>query len=386
MKATVTLGDVCTQITDGAHWSPPSTRTGYPMASVKDMTEFGIDTKTCRKISATDYNKLVKDGCRPELNDVLIAKDGSYLKHVFVSEGKDDVVLLSSIAILKPNTIIINPYFLAYYVINERDNHDMSQYVSGAAIPRIILRSFARLPIKLPTIDEQSKIVDILRSLDEKIEMNRRMNETLEQIVQGLFKHYFIANPEAEKWKDGKLKNVVDNIKQPLKTGNQLAGRIYLPIDCLRMNSLSIIVPQHYSEARSSLISFETNDILVGAMRVYFHRVNIAPAQGVTRTTTFVLRPKEERLQAFATILINQETSIGYANTHSKGTTMPYAIWENGLGEMRIKVPPVDLLEKFQAEAGPMLEVIRDSYKQNQVLITLRDTLLPRLIAGKIKI
>ena len=71
------LEELCISITDGAHSSPKSVEKGYPMASVKDMNYFEINLDTCRKISEEDYSKLVKARCKPEKNDILIAKDGS---------------------------------------------------------------------------------------------------------------------------------------------------------------------------------------------------------------------------------------------------------------------------------------------------------------------
>ena len=107
-----TLQDLCVKITDGAHASPKSVDNGRPMASVKDMHNWGIDIDSCRQISEEDYENLVRNNCRPLKDDVLIAKDGSYLKHIFMVEDDMDIVLLSSIAILKPNTDIV-PYYLA---------------------------------------------------------------------------------------------------------------------------------------------------------------------------------------------------------------------------------------------------------------------------------
>ena len=99
----VELEYVTKRITDGAHKSPHTTEIGISMASVKDMHQWGIDYSTCRKISETDYQKLVRDDCRPLKNDILIAKDGSYLKHIFVVPEDMDLVVLSSIAIIRPN-------------------------------------------------------------------------------------------------------------------------------------------------------------------------------------------------------------------------------------------------------------------------------------------
>src|SRR5690606_38418707 len=66
------------------------------------------------------------------------------------------------------------------------------------------------IKIVLPSLDEQQEIVNILGSIDEKIELNRQMNETLEQMGQALFRHYFVDNPEAETWKDGAIADIVN--------------------------------------------------------------------------------------------------------------------------------------------------------------------------------
>ncbi len=73
----LTLGDVCEKITDGAHNNPKSVVDGKPMASVKDLTRFGIDLSEARLISEEYFDKLVKQGCQPEVGDILIAKDGN---------------------------------------------------------------------------------------------------------------------------------------------------------------------------------------------------------------------------------------------------------------------------------------------------------------------
>ena len=107
----VKLKDVCNRITDGAHYSPVGISIGFPMLSVKDMEENKFNYSDCKYISEDDYNDLVRNDCKPLLNDVLIAKDGSYLKHVFVIREEIDQAILSSIGILRPNVNLVNPYY-----------------------------------------------------------------------------------------------------------------------------------------------------------------------------------------------------------------------------------------------------------------------------------
>ncbi|WP_031539055.1 MULTISPECIES: restriction endonuclease subunit S [unclassified Bacillus (in: firmicutes)] len=189
------LEDICLKITDGAHNSPPTVQdSGYLMASVKDMTQFGFNLNTCRNISKEDYENLIRQGCQPEINDVLIAKDGnSCLETVLVQRIFQPIVLLSSVAILRPDTSKVLPDYLALY-LSEKDNiRNMKEtLVSGSAIPRVILKAFREYRIPLPPIEIQEKIVSIMGAINRKIELALLMNETLEEMGYELYKHYFI--------------------------------------------------------------------------------------------------------------------------------------------------------------------------------------------------
>jgi type I restriction enzyme, S subunit len=91
------IGNLCSKVTDGSHASPDHFGDGMYMASVKDMESNGFALDSMKTISKADFRKLEKADCKPLKNDILIAKDGSYLKHVFVWNHDLEVVLLSSI-------------------------------------------------------------------------------------------------------------------------------------------------------------------------------------------------------------------------------------------------------------------------------------------------
>ena len=193
MNNLYTLDQICKKITDGSHQSPKEDPTGYPMVSVKDMTEFGFDLSKAKHISKNDFEKLVKQGCKPEVDDILIAKDGSVMKHIFRVRNADNIVLLSSIAILRPNKEIVYPDFLVYSLKNNRVKEDiLNNYVSGSGVPRIVLKDFKKVELDIPNLNLQINISKKLRSLDDKIQLNTQINQTLEQIAQALFKSWFV--------------------------------------------------------------------------------------------------------------------------------------------------------------------------------------------------
>ena len=150
----VPLQKVCNRITDGSHSSPQSVDEGLPMASVKDMHDWGFNTDQCRKVGQQDFELLVRNDCKPLKNDVLIAKGGSYLKHTFVVQEEIDLVILSSIAMLRPNHLI-DPHLLNFILRDPRTKMRMAGYVSGVALPRIILKEFRDFEILLPPIELQ---------------------------------------------------------------------------------------------------------------------------------------------------------------------------------------------------------------------------------------
>ena len=178
---TTTINDVCSLVTDGAHNSPKSVEKGRYMASVKDFTEFGFDFSNCRRISEEDYERLRKQGCVPEKDDILAGKDGArYFEDIVIYKQDEQPALLSSIAILRADRKKIIPEFL-YYTLktpavkkNVRDN-----YGSGSAIPRIVLKDFKRMPFSFPSVDEQRKITAICSAIDSKIQVNNAINKNL---------------------------------------------------------------------------------------------------------------------------------------------------------------------------------------------------------------
>jgi type I restriction enzyme S subunit len=188
-----TLDELCLKITDGSHQSPKKLVGGKPMYSVKDMNEHGFNSDNTKTISEDDYDNLVKQGCKPEINDILIAKDGSVMKHLFKVEKEIDGVLLSSIAVLRPNLDLIEPDFLVFALLNPiMKKNIINNYVSGTGVPRIVLQDFKKITIKVPSLQTQKDVTRILTLINKKIKLNRRMNATLEQIAQAIFKQWFI--------------------------------------------------------------------------------------------------------------------------------------------------------------------------------------------------
>lgn len=184
----VKLEDICSKITDGSHESPPESDIGYYMPSVKDMRSTGFDYSECKKISYSDFKKLERNGCRPDVGDVLIAKDGSILKYAFVQEKAENIVILSSIAIVTPHSDRVDSYFLAQYFRQQNFVEQViTSYKSGTGVPRIVLKRFKQIVLFIPeSVAEQAAIAKILVDMDIEITGLEKELAKYRQVKQGM--------------------------------------------------------------------------------------------------------------------------------------------------------------------------------------------------------
>lgn len=184
----VALGDVCTKVTDGSHFSPKDDPISFiPMLSVKDMREFDFDLTSCKHICEDDYEKMVANDCVPQVNDILVAKDGSYLKEIFICNEQRKLAILSSIAIFRPNTTVIHPEILLAFLKSPRVLREVrDNYVSGSALPRIVLKDFKKLTFALPNMDAQNLIAPLFASIREQIAVSVAENKYMAQLRDAL--------------------------------------------------------------------------------------------------------------------------------------------------------------------------------------------------------
>lgn len=291
-----------------------------------------------------------------------------------------------------------NPKYVYYFL----KTLNLKRFNSGAGVPTLNRNDLDTLKIKIHREPEQKIIAKILSNYDDLIENNNKRIKILEEMAQKIYKEWFIdfkfPGHETTTFKDSelgkipsnwavkKIKDVLDLIKDATHAGEHLKNLRYVPIDCIPRKSFYLSTSENYKNAQSSLLLFKRSDILFGNMRSYFHKVIVAPFDGVTRTTCFVLRPKSDILFSWAYLTMFQNNTVSYSAQHSKGATIPYAFWEGGLSDMKIVHPSLDILDKFNSIVEPMLNFIQESYFKLENLRQTRDILLPRLISGEINV
>ena len=155
------LGMVC-KLRDGTHFSPKIISEGYPYITAEDIHGEGIDYKNKKKISIEDYRRLVQENCRPHRDDVLLVKDGATTGRTGLMIDDAECVTLSSVAMLTPNTAIIDSRYLRYVLDSMSVQHQIQRTMMGAAMPRTTLSRLSRYWVTIPSLKEQKQITEFI--------------------------------------------------------------------------------------------------------------------------------------------------------------------------------------------------------------------------------
>jgi len=406
------LDNISLVLTDGSHFSPKEYVSGDKViATVKDMRYNCFAFNDCKKISDEDFNNLVKNGCSPRHGDILISKDGANcLDIIFVYTQDREIVLLSSIAIVRLKEGY-NPFFYRYYLLSQVAQNIMRDgYISGSAIPRVVLKDFKKIPVPIPPFKMQSAIAKILSDLDAKIELNQQMNKTLESISKSLFKQWFIDfefqneegkpykssggemvfNEELEKeipkgWKVKPIDEIADFLnglalqKYPVKNEEEC-----LPVIKIRelrqgitdtSDKASINIPKQYIVQDGDVLFSWSGSLEVvlwsygkGALNQHLFKVTSS-----TYPKWLYYYWITQYLPEYRQIAEGKATTMGHIQRHH-------------LKDSLVCVPNNNTLLKMDKIFNPIIQEIVLVNVESQSFSQLRDSLLPKLMSGKIRV
>lgn len=365
--------------------------------------------KNVYKNSKVNINELELMNVRPLDLDRRSAKYGDIF--FTASSETPDEVAMSSVLLDEVENLTFNgfckrfrlndfntllPEYARYLFRDISFRNEVYQKATGDIRFNISQESLASIEIEIPDIETQKEIANILTSLDDKIELNQQMNETFEEMSKAIFKDWFInfnypgfdgnlINGLPKNWRKGKLKEITSNIRVSYNPNKDEILSNYIGLEHIPRRSIMLSEWGLSSEINSQKSKFQQNDILFGKLRPYFHKVIIAPFNGICSTDILVIRAKESYFQLYAYFHLFSDDCINYANAHSDGTRMPRVNW-NSLGDYEIPIPTNNVLMEFQSIVTTFFEKVKISILNNPILTQTRDTLLPKLVSGKIEI
>lgn len=275
------------------------------------------------------------------------------------------------------------------------------------------LGDLGELPIVLPPIEQRKSIASVLSALEDKIELNRRMNETLEAMVLATYKNWFVDfGPTRAKmagdvpyysasiwelfpdainehgcpigWHSGRLGDVAVQVGQSVNPDSLSSDTPYIGLEHMPRRSIALSEWEGAGKVSSGKLSFRCGDVLFGKLRPYFHKVGVAATDGICSTDIVVLNAREVMARSFVLACVAQEDFVAFADRTSEGTKMPRTSWAK-MEQYPITVPTSELLHAFERLASPMLARIQANIHERRVLAASRDYLLPKLMSGEVR-
>ena len=406
-----TLGSICKfQAGDGFPKDLQGDVDGeYPVAKVSDMNLAGNElfiihaNNWLTKKAVDKAFKLHPPGA------VIFAKIGIALtsnrRRILVRPTVIDNNMMSATC-----TKEINPRWF-YSLLTTLDFNKIS---SGSALPFLTVKDLSKIAISVPPLPEQRAIGATLGALDDKIELNRKMNATLESMARALFRDWFVdfgptrAKMEArapylspdiwslfpdrlddegkpEGWKPGILGDVATAKNEGVDPSSIHSDTPYIGLEHMPRGSIALNDWEGAGKVSSNKAAFAAGDFLFGKLRPYFHKVGIAPVSGICSTDIVVVRPKSVAWSGFVIACISDDDFVAYTDKTSTGTKMPRTSWTI-MAKYPMVLPSSQLAEAFNATVSSMLENIRANIKESRTLAQTRDLLLPRLMSGDLRV
>lgn len=350
-----------------------------------NVTENGFDFSNCSFISEEKDKKLRKG--KLSRQDIVLTTRGTVGNLAFYNEkvSYDHIRINSGMVIFRVDQNEIFPRYFYFLLKSNIFKEQVKAYATGSAQPQLPIRDIKRFEFLLPPLPEQRAIAEVLGALDDKIELNRRMNRTLEAMARAVFRHWFVENEEVESWKVGKLGDVAENIRRGVNADEIDPETHYIGLEHMPRGSIALSEWGNASELASNKFIFKQGEFLFGKLRPYFHKVGIAPIDGVCSTDILVIAPKQSEWYGFVLGHISSVELINYTNAASTGTKMPRTSWAD-IANYEIAIPPMEMVKEFNEMFLSIVQHIRANIMQSRTLAALRDALLPKLMRGEVRV
>lgn len=291
--------------------------------------------------------------------------------------------------------------FLFYSFLRIGQLKGFDQYVTGATIKHLPSEKLAKVEIEIPPLTIQRRIASILSAYDELIENNQRRIRILEDMARSLYREWFVhfrypghefvplidspLGQIPQGWKVKKLGDIAEDMRRNIPKGQLDEPQPYVGLEHIPRRSLALDSWEIASELGSNKLAFKKGEVLFGKIRPYFHKVSIAPFDGLCSADTIVIRARQPEHYAIVVGCVSSDEFVAHATATSNGSKMPRANW-GVLEEYHIAIPSLAVARQFAAVVEPTIRQMQTLIFQTNNLRRTRDLLLPRLLSGSVAI
>ncbi|NMC29814.1 MAG: hypothetical protein GYA45_07070 [Pelolinea sp.] len=334
---------------------------------------------------------------------VLISEDGENLRSrttpiAFKANGKFWVN--NHAHVIQGKEQFLNDWIVYFF-----QNLDLNPYITGAVQPKLNRENLQLIEIPMPDIEKAKKIVSILSALDDKIELNRQTNATLEAIAQAIFKEWFVdfnfpgstgelvesdLGMIPKGWRVGSVADILVLANETMSPGVN-PDKLFNHYSISAFDSGRIPSQEPGSTILSNKYKVKSNSILVSKLNPRIPRIwtlkEVDQESSICSTEFQVLLPQKAHYYSFAANLFSKPSIIDTMKSRASGTSSSHQrINPQDILDINIIIPTDDLLALFDKIVGDNYHCVINGLEESINLAKIRDSLLPKLMNGEIRI
>lgn len=388
----VNLGELTELVTKGT--TPPTVGEGFTEQGINYIKsdavgyEGRINKSLFACISPEMHDKLKRSQLKED--DILFSMAGAFLgKSGLVTADMLPANTNQALAIIRLKKEIAAPRFIHYFLRQTSTVEFVNNMSGQSAQPNINFQEIKSIELALPGLAEQKAIAAILSSLDDKIDLLHRQNKTLETMAATLFRQWFMEEAQ-EDWNEYSLGDFATHLKGnvvPAKTPDKIFHHYSLPAFDRGMRP----TVEAGSEILSNKYAVKPWSILVSKLNPRFPRIwpigDLEENNPICSTEFQVFKPKSENLYGYIYFFLHSSDAKDELTMAASGTSGSHQrVRPEDILNIKTNLPSMDLAVQYSALVMPNIRKMWVNNEQIQLLEKLRDTLLPKLMSGEVRV
>ncbi len=394
--------------------TPDKTSFGVPLITAK-IVNGGRINEIQEYIAFKDYDTWMRRGI-PQAGDIIVTTEAPLGEVAQLDERK--IALAQRLIALRGKPGLLDNDYLKFLMQSDFIQQQLQARATGTTVLGIKQSELRKIGLVIPPPSEQKAIARILSSLDDKIELNQQMNRTLEAQARAIFKSWFVdfdpvrAKMEGKQpvgmhaataalfpdafeesplgmiprgWKISVIGDIAENPRRGIQPKNIQPDTPYIGLEHMPRRSIALSNWGNVEDITSNKFEFNQGEILFGKLRPYFQKVGVAITSGICSTDILVLVPRTPELFGLVMSYVSSDEFINYTDITSSGTRMPRTNWQD-MSKYEILIPDLELTKIFNMQILPIVEKIRANILESRNLSVIRNTLLPKLMSGEIRV
>ena len=344
--------------------TPNKVDCGIPLITAKIVKNGRIETPT-EFLPIEDYNVWMVRGF-PQSGDVVLTTEAPLGEVAQLKEGK--IALAQRIVCLRGKNGALDNTYLKYFLMSNIGQSRLKARETGTTVTGIKQSELKEILIDYPNYETQQQIASILSSLDNKIELNRRINDNLEQQAQALFKAWFVDNASH-------TGASISDFFLPNRGKNLLTSEA-------RGGNIPVVAGGLTPSAYHDVANTKAPVITISASGVNAGYVNLWGTPVWSADSSYIDSSIVSNIYFWYNLLKYNQKTIFESQT---GSAQPH-IYPKHIGNLSIPDLDIETVECYDSIVAPMYSQITEIQQENRHLSDLRDTLLPKLMSGELKI